>query len=63
LEWKDPKALRTLAAACAEAEDFENAVKWESRSLGTPELIAKATLNAESRLSLYQAHKRCYEVK
>ena len=63
LEWKDPKALRTLAAACAEAEDFENAVKWESQSLGTPELIAKATLNAESRLSLYQAHKRCYEVK
>jgi tetratricopeptide (TPR) repeat protein len=56
-EWKDPNAVRTLAAACAEAGDFENAVKWESQYLGTPELIAKAMLNAESRLSLYQAHK------
>jgi tetratricopeptide (TPR) repeat protein len=56
-EWKDPEAVKTLAAACGEAGDFENAVKWESQYLGTPDQIAKATLNAESRLSLYQAHK------
>jgi tetratricopeptide (TPR) repeat protein len=60
-EWKDPNAVRTLAAACAEAGDFENAVKWESQFLGTPDQIAKAMLNAESRLSLYQAHKPYHE--
>jgi tetratricopeptide (TPR) repeat protein len=56
-EWKNPSAVKTLAAACAEAGDFENAVKWETQYLGMPSPIAKATLNAESRLSLYQAHK------
>ena len=62
-EGKDPDTLKTLAAAYGEAGDFENAVKWERQFLGTPDQIAKATLNAESRLSLYQAHKRYYEVK
>jgi tetratricopeptide (TPR) repeat protein len=56
-EWKDPDALKTLAAACGEAGDFENAVKWERQFLGAPDQIAKAVLNAESSLSLYQAHK------
>jgi tetratricopeptide (TPR) repeat protein len=56
-DWKDPNALKTLAAAYGEVGDFDNAVKWESQCLGTPDQIAKATLNADSRLSLYQAHK------
>jgi len=55
--------VKTLAAAYGEVGDFENAVKWERQFLGTPDQIARATLNAESRLSLYQAHKRYYEVK
>jgi Flp pilus assembly protein TadD len=62
-EWKDPNAVKTLAAAYAEVGDFESAVKWEVQYLGTPDQIARATLNAESRLSLYQTHKRYYEVK
>jgi len=62
-EWKKPDAVKTLAAAYGEVGDFENAVKWERQFLGTPDQIARATLNAESRLSLYQAHKRYYEVK
>jgi tetratricopeptide (TPR) repeat protein len=56
-EWKDSEAVKTLVAAYGEAGDFENAVKWECRYLGTPEEIAKARLNSESRLSLYQAHQ------
>ena len=56
-EGKVPDALKTLAAAYGEMGDFENAVKWECQFLGTPDQIAKARLNAESRLSLYQAHK------
>jgi tetratricopeptide (TPR) repeat protein len=61
-EWKSPNALRILAAAYGELGDFENAVKWESQFLGAPDQISKATLNAESRLSLYHAHKPYREV-
>jgi tetratricopeptide (TPR) repeat protein len=62
-EWKDPNAVKTLAAAYAEMGDFENAVKWELQYLGTPDQIVRAELNAESRLSLYQARKPYFEVK
>jgi tetratricopeptide (TPR) repeat protein len=56
-EWKNPNALRILAAACAEAGDFESALKWQSQYLATPDLSIKATTDAQSRLALYQDRK------
>ena len=54
--WKDPQTLRTLALACAEAGDFEAAVKWAEQAL---ELFADEENQAISRglLELFQAHK------
>jgi len=56
-EWKDPGALDTLAAACAEAGDFDSAVKWEGQSLATPNLGAKERADSKFRLALYQAQQ------
>jgi tetratricopeptide (TPR) repeat protein len=56
-EWKDPKALPILAAACAEAGDFDAALNWQSQYLATSDLTIKATADAQSRLALYQDRK------
>jgi serine/threonine-protein kinase len=56
-EGKSPYPLDTLAAACAEAGDFDNALKWERQYLQSSELSAADTANAQSRLTLYQDHQ------
>ena len=56
-EWKSSGNVDTLAAACAEAGDFDNAVKWENQALADPDLKGKDRTDAQSRLKLYQAHK------
>ena len=55
--WKVPAYMDTLAAACAEAGDFDDAVKWESQFLETPKLRDQTIADAKSRLALYQAHQ------
>jgi tetratricopeptide (TPR) repeat protein len=54
---KDPTFVDTLAAAYAEAGDFKQAIKWETKYLETPNLSEKDTTDGKSRLALYQAHK------
>lgn len=54
--WSDPQALATLAAACAEAGDFDNAVKWQQKYIADPS-IGATNKSASDRLALYQAHK------
>jgi serine/threonine-protein kinase len=52
--WKNASTLDSLAAAWAEAGDFAQAVKWQSRAL---DLLtdARKTEDFRSRLRLYQA--------
>jgi tetratricopeptide (TPR) repeat protein len=56
-EWKDPNMVDTLAAAYAENGEYEQAIKWATQYLETPNLSDKETPGARSRLALYQAHK------
>jgi tetratricopeptide (TPR) repeat protein len=55
-EWKEPNHLDTLAAAHAEAGQFEEAVKWEKKAI---ELAKDEKLKGEfgSRLKLYEGRK------
>jgi len=56
-EWKEPSLVDTLAAAYAEAGDFDLAIKWEMKYLETANLSEKKAADAKSRLALYQAHR------
>jgi tetratricopeptide (TPR) repeat protein len=59
--WKGAYEVSTLAAACAEAGDFDAAVKWQEKAIG---LYDDETLkqNARARLALYRAREP-YRVK
>jgi len=58
-DWKDANHLDTLAAAYAEAGDFDSAVKWQREAIDLlPEdTPAKSRAGFESRLKRYQAGK------
>ncbi len=57
-DWKDADNLNILAAAFAEAGDFDAAVKWQEKALG---LLAKddepKRKDFGARLTLYRAKK------
>lgn len=53
--WPDSRAFETLAAACAEARDFESAVKWQTKALESTD--AKEKVEQRSRLAMYQQRK------
>jgi tetratricopeptide (TPR) repeat protein len=52
--WQDPDVLDTLAAAYAEAGDFEEATKWENKALSFPEFARSSGEEARQRLQLYK---------
>jgi len=52
LDWKDIGALDALAAACAEAGRFEEAIKWQNKAVEMAREQFKASLR--SRLELYE---------
>jgi serine/threonine-protein kinase len=61
--WRDPGILDTLAAACAEAGDFDSAVMWGKKAMGL--LVKDDETNRRdfgARLELYQA-KKPYRMK
>jgi tetratricopeptide (TPR) repeat protein len=59
-EWKNPEYIDTLAVACAEAGDFNDALRWENMYLESipPK---KAADSARQRLSLFEAKKPYHE--
>jgi tetratricopeptide (TPR) repeat protein len=60
-EWKDAAYLDTLAASYAEAGQFAEAVKRETKALETPEALGDDLEPARARLKLYQAGKPYHE--
>jgi serine/threonine-protein kinase len=54
--WKEPDILDTCAASHAEAGNFDNAVKWETKAI---DLLTdeKRKQDFRSRLRLYQARQ------
>jgi tetratricopeptide (TPR) repeat protein len=55
-EWKNPNTIDTLAAAHAEAGDFDAAVKWEMKANGFY-TDAEEKKKGEERLKLYREKK------
>ena len=55
--WKAPIALDTLAAACAEAGDFPQAVEWETKYLKTELCPERSAEEATQRLALYPSRQ------
>jgi tetratricopeptide (TPR) repeat protein len=55
--WKDPMCLDTLAAAYAEAGQFEEAVRYQTRALKDPSLSGDLRTAARERLELYRQKK------
>jgi serine/threonine protein kinase len=63
-EWKDPVCLDTLAAACAEAGQFEDAVRWQKKALEHPEAFPGGEFaEGKLRLTLYESGKPYHESK
>lgn len=61
-QWKDVALLDTLAAAYAEAGEFDEAIKWQEKALNSPDLASRFGGEAELekarlRLKLYQERK------
>jgi tetratricopeptide (TPR) repeat protein len=57
-QWKFPDELTTLAAAYAEAGDFESALKWQSKANALYS-YADDEKKGEARFKLYQAGMPC----
>jgi tetratricopeptide (TPR) repeat protein len=56
-QWKDAHILDTLAAAYAEAGDFNQATKWQSQASNPPDPLAKIRSEMRQRLDLYRKHR------
>jgi RNA polymerase sigma factor (sigma-70 family) len=56
-QWQNINQIDTLAAACAEAGDFDNAIKWETQVLQSPILAPEDVTTARERLALYQTRQ------
>ncbi len=56
-EWKNNAFMDTLAAACAEAGQFDDAVKWMTKALSDPEYAKQAGDMGKKMLEQYKQKK------
>ena len=56
--WQEPDFVGTLAAAYAETGDFDQAIKWQQKSVDlTPQTLLSTYNERYARLELYRSHK------
>ena len=55
--WKNWKCIDTLAAASAEAGNFDDAVTYENQALAMKGVPANSRTELQQRLALYQSRK------
>jgi tetratricopeptide (TPR) repeat protein len=60
--WTDFGSLDTLAAAYAEAGDFESAIKYQTKAIELNPTAAEFVEGEKKRLELYKGHKPYREV-
>jgi tetratricopeptide (TPR) repeat protein len=56
-DWQSGEYLDSLAAACAEAGEFDQAMKWETKALEDAAFEKNSGARARKCLELYQAGK------
>jgi tetratricopeptide (TPR) repeat protein len=57
IKWKDPQTVDTLAAAYAEAGDFDRAIKFENQALSLASVLPDESNQLREHLRLFQEHK------
>ena len=55
--WGAPQFIDTLAAAYAEAGDFDSAIRFEQKAIAQAHKVRSYSEGMEHRLALYQQHK------
>lgn len=55
--WSDANHVDTLAAAFAESGDFDEAIRWQTKSMGMPDANSELVKGARERVALYRDQK------
>jgi tetratricopeptide (TPR) repeat protein len=55
--WKNAVYMDTLATACAESGDFDEAIKWQQKANDDPEYARRFGATGKKRLELYKEKK------
>ena len=55
--WRDEDMIDTLAAACAQAGDFDSAVRYETQALATKDTSSDESRLLQQHLALFKNHR------